>query len=93
MSRELAIIDNGKAHEGIVNSVPPRFVRGWNSTVTGLSGNECGVVCGERDEGWRSDKAASGGEACSQNERRAATSTACAAKVEKYTKRINKAER
>ena len=68
-------------------------VRGWNSTVTGMSGNECGVVCGERDEGWRSDKAASGSETCSQSERRAATSTARAGRVEKYSRRINKAER
>jgi len=69
-------------------------VRGWSSTVTGMSGNECGVVCGGRDEGWRSDKAASGirSEACSQSERRSATSTACAVKVEKHTRRINKAE-
>ena len=39
---------------------PETTVRGWNSTVTGMSGNECGIVCGERDEGWRSDKAGSG---------------------------------
>ena len=39
---------------------PETTVRGWNSTVTGMSGNECGDVCGERDEGWWSDKGASG---------------------------------